>query len=66
MLASVYPDEHNRRDVVRSTDGGLTFSAPKKINDDPSIQQMALVWDIFRGLMDGSMLFGDDTRNGGE
>jgi hypothetical protein len=36
MLASVVPNGRNTTDVmfVRSTDGGLTFSAPKKINDD--------------------------------
>ena len=37
MLASVAPPGRNTTDVmfVRSTDGGLTFSAPHKINDDP-------------------------------
>ncbi len=37
MLASVIPSGRNTTDVmfVRSTDGGLTFSAPHKINDDP-------------------------------
>jgi len=37
MLASVVPSGRNTTDVmfVRSTDGGLTFSAPQKINDDP-------------------------------
>ncbi len=37
MLASVVPPGRNTTDVmfVRSTDGGLTFSAPKRINDDP-------------------------------
>ena len=37
MLASVVPNGRSTTDVmfVRSTDGGLTFSAPKKINDDP-------------------------------
>ena len=37
MLASVVPNGRTTTDVmfVRSTDGGLTFSAPKKINDDP-------------------------------
>ena len=37
MLASVVPPGRSTTDVmfVRSTDGGLTFSAPKKINDDP-------------------------------
>jgi len=36
MLASVVPNGRTTTDVmfVRSTDGGLTFSAPKKINDD--------------------------------
>ena len=36
MLASVVPNGRSTTDVmfVRSTDGGLTFSAPKKINDD--------------------------------
>jgi len=37
MLASVQPSGRTTTDVmfVRSTDGGLTFSAPVKINDDP-------------------------------
>src|SRR5262245_22124063 len=37
MLASVLPPGHSTTDVmfVRSTDGGLTFSAPKRVNDDP-------------------------------
>jgi len=37
MLASVVPPGRNTTDVmfVRSTDGGLTFSAPVKVNDDP-------------------------------
>ena len=37
MLASVRPSGGNGTNVMfaRSTDGGLTFSAPKKINDDP-------------------------------
>ena len=37
MLASVEPAGRSTTDVmfVRSTDGGLTFSAPHKINDDP-------------------------------
>ena len=37
MLASVVPSGRNTTDVMfaRSTDGGLTFSAPLKINDDP-------------------------------
>ena len=36
MLASVAPSGRNTTDVmfVRSTDGGLTFSAPVRINDD--------------------------------
>ncbi len=36
MLASVEPSGRNTTDVmfVRSTDGGLTFSAPHRINDD--------------------------------
>ena len=40
MLASVRPfGASNGTDVMfaRSTDGGLTFSAPRRINDDPSI-----------------------------
>ena len=38
MLASVAPPGRSTTDVmfVRSTDGGLTFSAPHKINDDPA------------------------------
>jgi hypothetical protein len=37
MLASVEPPGRSTTDVmfVRSTDGGVTFSAPHKINDDP-------------------------------
>jgi hypothetical protein len=37
MLASVQPAGRTTTDVmfVRSTDGGSTFSAPQKINDDP-------------------------------
>jgi hypothetical protein len=37
ILASVVPNGRSTTDVmfVRSTDGGLTFSAPKKVNDDP-------------------------------
>ncbi len=37
MLASVVPPGRTTTDVmfVRSTDGGLTFSAPQKVNDDP-------------------------------
>jgi hypothetical protein len=37
MLASVVPSGRSTTDVmfVRSTDDGLTFSAPLKINDDP-------------------------------
>src|SRR5436853_4564640 len=37
MLASVVPPGRSTTDVmfVRSTDGGLTFSAPHRINDDP-------------------------------
>jgi hypothetical protein len=37
MLASVVPPGRSTTDVmfVRSTDGGLTFSAPKRVNDDP-------------------------------
>src|SRR5881296_933561 len=37
MLASVEPSGRSTTDVmfVRSTDGGVTFSAPHKVNDDP-------------------------------
>jgi hypothetical protein len=37
MLASVVPSGRSTTDVmfVRSTDGGSTFSAPRRINDDP-------------------------------
>ena len=37
MLASVLPPGQSTTEVmfVRSTDGGLTFSAPHKVNDDP-------------------------------
>ena len=50
MLASVLPPGRSTTDVmfVRSTDGGQTFSAPHRINDDPnSSKQVALVWHIF-------------------
>jgi hypothetical protein len=38
MLASVVPPGRSTTDVMfaRSTDGGLTFSAPRRINDDPA------------------------------
>lgn len=38
MLASVEPPGRSTTDVmfVRSTDGGLTFSAPHRVNDDPA------------------------------
>src|SRR5206468_6384925 len=37
MLARVVPPGRSTTDVmfVRSTDGGLTFTAPRRINDDP-------------------------------
>src|SRR5207302_6154112 len=37
MLASVEPPGRSTTDVmfVRSTDGGVTFSSPHKVNDDP-------------------------------
>src|SRR5947208_1673594 len=37
MFASVVPSGRSTTDVmfVRSTDGGLTFSTPRRINDDP-------------------------------
>jgi hypothetical protein len=37
MLASVVPSGRSTTDVmfVRSTDGGLTFTTPRRINDDP-------------------------------
>src|SRR5256886_350742 len=37
MLASVVPSGRSTSDVmfVRSTDSGLTFSAPRRVNDDP-------------------------------
>jgi hypothetical protein len=40
MLASVLPPGRSTTDVmfVRSTDGGQTFSAPHRINDDPNFQ----------------------------
>ena len=40
MLASVVPSGRSTTDVmfVRSTDGGQTFSAPHRINDDPAPQ----------------------------
>src|SRR5262249_29045462 len=40
MLASVLPSGRSTTDVmfVRSTDGGLTFSTPRRINDDANFQ----------------------------
>ena len=40
MLASVLPPGRNTTDVmfVRSTDGGQTFTAPHRVNDDPTPQ----------------------------
>jgi len=40
MLASVLPSGRSTTDVMfaRSTDNGLTFSAPHRINDDPNFQ----------------------------
>ncbi len=40
MLASVVPSGRSTTDVMfaRSTDSGLTFSAPHRINDDPNFQ----------------------------
>lgn len=40
MLASVLPPGRNTTDVmfVRSTDGGVTFSAPVRVNDDANFQ----------------------------
>ena len=40
MLASVVPSGRSTTDVMfaRSTDDGLTFSAPHRINDDPNFQ----------------------------
>jgi hypothetical protein len=40
MLASVLPPGRGTTDVmfVRSTDGGQTFSAPHRINDDPNFE----------------------------
>jgi hypothetical protein len=40
MLASVQPPSRTTTDVmfVRSTDGGLTFSAPIRVNDDANFQ----------------------------
>ena len=67
MLASVRPNgASNGTDVmfVRSTDGGLTFSAPHRINDDPPNQNK---WHWFgtlavapNGRIDSVWL---DTRN---
>jgi hypothetical protein len=67
MLASVEPDAaSNGTDVMfsRSTDGGLTFSAPQRINDDPVNQNK---WHWFgtlavapNGRIDSVWL---DTRN---
>jgi hypothetical protein len=49
MLASVLPSGRNTTDVmfVRSTDGGQTFSAPLRINDDPNPQ---IKWHWFGTL----------------
>jgi hypothetical protein len=49
MLASVTPDFSSGTNVMfaRSTDGGLTFSAPHRINDDPVNPNK---WHIFGTL----------------
>src|SRR5947208_1282518 len=49
MLASVLPNGHNTTEVMfaRSTDGGLTFSAPIRINDDANHQNK---WHYFGTL----------------
>ena len=48
MLASVAPSGRNTTDVmfVRSTDGGLTFSAPRPDQRRWPYEQVALVWHI--------------------
>jgi hypothetical protein len=67
MLASVRPNGiPNGADVmfVRSTDGGATFSAPKRINDDP-INQAKWHWmGTFSIAPNGRLdAFWLDTRN---
>ncbi len=66
MLASVTPDPFSGSDVmfVRSTDGGHTFSAPHRVNDDPV---SSVKWHWFgtlsvapNGRIDAVWL---DTRN---
>ena len=68
MLASVDPPGLDPLDVhfVRSTDGGLTWSAPVRVNDDPVNSE----WQWFgtmsvapNGRID--VVF-NDTRNSGE
>ena len=68
VLASVLPNGRSTTDVMfaRSTDGGLTFSAPVRINDDPNPQND---WHWFgtpsvapNGRID---VVWYDTRNGG-
>ena len=68
MLASVLPNGRSTTDVMftRSTDGGLTFSAPIRINDDPNPQND---WHWFGTLSvapNGRIdVVWYDTRNGG-
>jgi hypothetical protein len=49
MLASVLPNGQNTTEVMfaRSTDGGLTFSSPTRVNDDANHQTK---WHYFGTL----------------
>src|SRR5437016_10902666 len=66
MLASVVPPGRSTTDVmfVRSTDGGLTFSAPRRINDDPvnpsKWHWFGTLWLARNGRIDSVWY---DTRN---
>ena len=66
MLASVLPPGQSTTEVmfVRSTDGGLTFSAPLRINDDTSHQSKWHWFGTFSVATDGRLdAVWYDTRN---
>jgi hypothetical protein len=68
MLASVIPPGQNTTDVmfVRSTDGGLTFGAPQKINDDPVNPNKWHWFGTFSVALNGRLdAVWYDTRNAG-
>ena len=66
MLASVLPPGRSTTDVmfVRSTDGGQTFSAPHRINDDPTPQSKWHWFGTFSVAPNGRLdAVWYDTRN---